>query len=110
MMALLTLVPDISIITERIFEARWSHAAELARLGANIAIEGPSAIVKGGSPLSGAPLMASDLRASAALVIGGLVAKGTTRINRIYHLDRGYERMDEKLRKLGAKVKRVPQT
>ncbi len=110
MMTLLTLVPDISIITERIFEARWSHAAELTRLGANIAIEGPSGIVKGGLPLSGAPLMASDLRASAALVIGGLVAKGTTRINRIYHLDRGYERMDEKLRKLGAKVKRVSQT
>ena len=110
MMALLTLVPDISIITERIFEARWSHAAELARLGANIAIEGPSAIVKGGAPLSGAPLMASDLRASAALVIGGLVAKGTTRINRIYHLDRGYECMDEKLRKLGGKVRRVPQS
>ncbi len=110
MMALLTLVPDISIITERIFEARWSHASELGRLGANIAIEGPSAIVKGGAPLSGAPLMASDLRASAALVIGGLVAKGITRINRIYHLDRGYEHMDEKLRKLGGKVQRVQQS
>ena len=79
----------------------------LARLGADIEIEGPSAIVKGGKPLSGAPVMASDLRASAALVIAGLAAKGTTQVNRIYHLDRGYERMDEKLRRLGARIQRV---
>jgi UDP-N-acetylglucosamine 1-carboxyvinyltransferase len=81
---------------------------ELGRLGAEISVEGPSAIVKGGAPLSGAPVMASDLRASAALVIAGMVAKGSTQVNRIYHLDRGYEKIDEKLRGLGAKVERVP--
>jgi UDP-N-acetylglucosamine 1-carboxyvinyltransferase len=107
MMALLALAPGISIITERIFESRFMHVSELARLGADIEIEGPSAIVKGGRPLSGAPVMASDLRASAALVIAGLAAKGETQVNRIYHLDRGYERMDEKLRKLGARIQRV---
>ncbi len=107
MMALLALAPGISIITERIFESRFMHVSELARLGADIEIEGPSAIVKGGKPLSGAPVMASDLRASAALVIAGLAAKGETQVNRIYHLDRGYERMDEKLRKLGARIQRV---
>jgi len=107
MMALLTQIPGISIITERIFEARFTHASELARLGADVAIEGPSAIVKGGRPLSGAPVMASDLRASAALVIAGLVATGITQVNRIYHLDRGYERMEEKLVALGARVQRV---
>jgi UDP-N-acetylglucosamine 1-carboxyvinyltransferase len=107
MMALLALAPGISIITERIFEARFMHVSELARLGADIEIEGPSAIVKGGRPLSGAPVMASDLRASAALVIAGLAASGTTQVNRIYHLDRGYERMDVKLRKLGARIQRV---
>ena len=107
MMALLALAPGISIITERIFESRFMHVSELARLGADIEIEGPSAIVKGGKPLSGAPVMASDLRASAALVIAGLAAKGETQVNRIYHLDRGYERMDEKLRKLGARIHRV---
>jgi UDP-N-acetylglucosamine 1-carboxyvinyltransferase len=107
MMSLLALAPGISIITERIFESRFMHVSELARLGADIEIEGPSAIVKGGRPLSGAPVMASDLRASAALVIAGLAAKGTTQVNRIYHLDRGYERMDVKLRKLGARIQRV---
>ena len=78
-----------------------------ARLGADIEIEGPSAIVKGGRPLSGAPVMASDLRASAALVIAGMAAKGTTQVNRIYHLDRGYENIDGKLRHLGARIQRV---
>ena len=107
MTALFTLAPGISIITERIFESRFMHVSELARLGADIEIEGPSAIVKGGRPLSGAPVMASDLRASAALVIAGLAAKGTTQVNRIYHLDRGYEKMDSKLRKLGARIQRV---
>jgi UDP-N-acetylglucosamine 1-carboxyvinyltransferase len=107
MTALLSLVPGISIITERIFESRFMHVSELARLGADIEIEGPSAIVKGGRPLSGAPVMASDLRASAALVIAGLAAKGTTQVNRIYHLDRGYEKMDVKLRKLGARIQRI---
>ena len=107
MMALMALTPGISIITERIFESRFMHVSELARLGADIEIEGPSAIVKGGKPLSGAPVMASDLRASAALVIAGLAARGTTQVNRIYHLDRGYENMDEKLRRLGARIERV---
>jgi len=107
MMSLLSLAPGISVITERIFESRFMHVSELARLGADIEIEGPSAIVKGGRPLSGAPVMASDLRASAALVIAGLSAKGTTHVNRIYHLDRGYEHMDLKLRKLGARIERV---
>ncbi len=106
-MALMCRAPGISVITERIFESRFMHVAELARLGAEISIEGPSAIVKGGRPLSGAPVMASDLRASAALVIAGLAATGTTQVHRIYHLDRGYERMEEKLRKLGARIERV---
>ena len=110
MMVLMALTPGISIITERIFESRFMHVSELARLGADIAIEGPSAIVKGGKPLSGAPVMASDLRASAALVIAGLAAKGTTQVNRVYHLDRGYEKIDSKLRKLGARIERVQET
>lgn len=110
MMALMTLTPGISIITERIFESRFMHVSELARLGADIEIEGPSAIVKGDKPLSGAPVMASDLRASAALVIAGLAAKGSTQVNRVYHLDRGYENMDAKLRKLGARVERIEES
>jgi UDP-N-acetylglucosamine 1-carboxyvinyltransferase len=101
------LTSGISIITERIFESRFMHVSELARLGADIAIEGPSAIVKGGKPLSGAPVMASDLRASAALVIAGLAARGTTEVSRVYHIDRGYENIDGKLRKLGARIERV---
>jgi UDP-N-acetylglucosamine 1-carboxyvinyltransferase len=110
MMALMTLTPGISIITERIFESRFMHVSELCRLGADIEIEGPSAIVKGGKPLSGAPVMASDLRASAALVIAGLAARGTTQVNRVYHIDRGYEDIDGKLRKLGARIERVEET
>ncbi|MCL5096423.1 MAG: UDP-N-acetylglucosamine 1-carboxyvinyltransferase [Candidatus Omnitrophica bacterium] len=109
-MVLMTATPGISIVTERIFESRFMHISELARLGANIAVEGPSAIVKGGSLLNGAPIMASDLRASAALVIAGLIAAGTTRVNRIYHVDRGYEKIDEKLRALGARITRVQST
>ena len=110
MMSLLIQAQGISIITERIFESRFMHVSELARLGADIEIEGPSAIVKGGKPLSGAPVMASDLRASAALVIAGMAAKGTTHVNRIYHLDRGYENMELKLQKLGARIQRVEET
>jgi len=110
MMSLLALAPGISIITERIFESRFMHVSELARLGADIEIEGPSAIVKGGRPLSGAPVMASDLRASAALVIAGLAAKGVTQVNRVYHIDRGYENIDGKLRQLGARIQRVEET
>ncbi|KAB2668811.1 MAG: UDP-N-acetylglucosamine 1-carboxyvinyltransferase [Verrucomicrobia bacterium] len=108
LMALMCLAPGTSIITERIFESRFMHASELMRLGADIAIEGPSAIVKGGRPLSGAPVMASDLRASAALVVAGMAAGGTTQVNRVYHLDRGYEKMEEKLERLGARISRVP--
>ena len=109
-MVLMALTSGISIITERIFESRFMHVSELARLGADIAIEGPSAIVKGGKPLSGAPVMASDLRASAALVIAGMAAKGTTQVNRVYHLDRGYEKIDAKLRKLGARIERIQES
>jgi UDP-N-acetylglucosamine 1-carboxyvinyltransferase len=109
MMVLMALTPGLGIITERIFESRFMHVSELARLGAEIAIEGPSAIVKGGRKLSGAPVMASDLRASAALVIAGLAATGTTQVNRIYHLDRGYEKIDQKLRGLGARIQRIAQ-
>ena len=110
MMALMTITPGISIITERIFESRFMHVSELARLGADIEIEGPSAIVKGGKPLSGAPVMASDLRASAALVLAGLAARGTTQVNRVYHIDRGYEQIDQKLRQLGARIERVEES
>src|SRR5438552_66214 len=110
MMVLMTLTPGLSIITERIFESRFMHVSELARLGAEISIEGPSAIVKGGRKRSGAPVMASDLRASAALVLAGLAAQGTTQVNRIYHLDRGYERIDEKLRQLGGRIQRVEES
>jgi len=108
MMVLMLQSPGISIITERIFESRFMHVNELARMGADISIEGPSAIVKGGQPLSGADVMASDLRASAALVLAGLAARGTTRVNRVYHIDRGYENIDGKLRALGANISREP--
>jgi len=107
MMALLTLSTGISIITERVFEARFMHAAELGRLGADVSITGPSAIVKGCKALSGAQVMASDLRASAALVVAGLIASGITQINRIYHLDRGYEMIDKKFGALGARIQRI---
>lgn len=108
MMVFMCLIPGISIITERIFESRFMHVNELIRLGADISIEGPSAIVKGGKQLSGAPVMASDLRASAALVLAGLTATGQTEVNRVYHIDRGYEKIDKKLEKLGARISRVP--
>jgi UDP-N-acetylglucosamine 1-carboxyvinyltransferase len=103
-MSLMTVTPGISVITEKIYPDRFIHISELNRMGADIILEGPTAIVKGVGTLSGAPVMASDLRASAALVLAGLVAKGRTDVHRIYHLDRGYERLDEKLTKLGAKV------
>ena len=108
MMVLMLKSPGISIITERIFESRFMHVNELARMGAGISIEGPSAIVKGGLPLSGADVMASDLRASAALVLAGMAARGVTRVNRVYHIDRGYEDIDGKLRALGANISREP--
>jgi UDP-N-acetylglucosamine 1-carboxyvinyltransferase len=106
-MTLMTQGAGTSIITETIFENRFMHASELVRMGANIKMEGNHAVVTGETRLSGAKLLASDLRASASLVLAGLVAEGVTLIDRIYHLDRGYERIEEKLRKLGADIERV---
>ena len=103
-MSLMTVTDGISVITEKIYPERFIHISELNRMGADILLEGASAIVKGVKALSGAPVMASDLRASAALVLAGLVAKGRTDVHRIYHLDRGYEKIEDKLLKLGAKV------
>jgi len=105
--ALLSLADGISVVTEKIFPDRFMHIAELNRLGANIRKEGPHAIITGASELSGAPVMASDLRASAALILAGLVARGKTIVNRVYHLDRGYERIEEKLSSLGAQISRI---
>jgi UDP-N-acetylglucosamine 1-carboxyvinyltransferase len=96
-----------SLITETIFENRFMHVQELRRLGADIEFEGNTAVVKGMSALEGATVMATDLRASACLVIGGLIAQGRTTVERVYHLDRGYERIEEKLSKLGARIERV---
>jgi UDP-N-acetylglucosamine 1-carboxyvinyltransferase len=108
MCALMTVTPGLSIVTERIYPNRFMHVPELQRMGADIAIEGPSAIIHGVESLSGAPVMASDLRASAALVLAGLAASGETWVQRIYHLDRGYDRLDFKLRSLGATIDRMP--
>jgi UDP-N-acetylglucosamine 1-carboxyvinyltransferase len=105
--ALMSVTPGISAITEKIFPSRFMHVSELRRMGARIELEGATAILHGVEHLSGAPVMASDLRASAALVLAGLVAHGTTEVNRVYHIDRGYEHIDEKLRKLGAEIERV---
>lgn len=105
--ALMTQVEGISIITERIYPNRFMHVPELQRMGADIAIEGPSAIIKGASKLSGAPVMASDLRASAALILAAFAATGDTWIQRIYHLDRGYEHFEQKLAGLGARIERL---
>lgn len=106
-MALMCIADGTSIIKETIFENRFMHVAELRRMGADISIEGGTATVKGIKVLKGAPLMATDLRASASLVLAGLIAKGVTEVTRIYHLDRGYERMEEKLKRLGADIQRV---
>ena len=105
-MALMTITPGISIITEKIYPNRFMHVPELGRMGAKIILEGPSAIVHGVKKLSGAPVMASDLRASAALVLAGLVAEGMTEVQRVYHLDRGYENLEQKLTSLGAVIRR----
>jgi UDP-N-acetylglucosamine 1-carboxyvinyltransferase len=109
MTSLLTVASGTSVITETIFEKRFAHVAELIRLGADITIDGRSAVIKGTRGLFGAPVMSSDLRNSAALIIAGLAAKGTTEVYRIYHLDRGYERMEKKLAVLGAEIRRAPQ-
>jgi UDP-N-acetylglucosamine 1-carboxyvinyltransferase len=105
--ALLTLARGTSVVTENIFESRFMHAMELDRMGASIEVSGNMAIVHGRAGLSGAQVMASDLRASAALVLAGLVARGETEIRRIYHLDRGYEQLEEKLAGVGARIRRV---
>jgi UDP-N-acetylglucosamine 1-carboxyvinyltransferase len=107
MMALMTLCHGASMITETIFENRFMHVPELCRMGANITVHGSSALVRGVSTLSGAEVMATDLRASVSLVLAGLAAKGDTVLNRVYHLDRGYEKLEEKLTKVGAKVERI---
>jgi UDP-N-acetylglucosamine 1-carboxyvinyltransferase len=106
-MALATQAEGTSMITENIFENRFMHAQELTRMGANIKIEGRRAIVRGRSPLSAAAVLASDLRASASLVLAALVADGETIIDRVYHLDRGYENIEEKLRGVGAQIRRI---
>lgn len=106
-MAMMSIANGLSVITETVFENRFMHVSELRRMGADIRIEGKNAIVKGKPYLSGAPVMATDLRASASLVLAGLAAEGVTEISRVYHLDRGYERIEEKLSRLGANIKRV---
>ncbi|MBP1719429.1 MAG: murA [Deltaproteobacteria bacterium] len=106
-MALMCLANGLAVITETVFENRFMHVSELKRMGADIRVEGSNAIVRGVASLTGAPVMATDLRASASLVLAGLAAEGKTEVSRIYHLDRGYEKLDEKLVRLGAKIKRV---
>ena len=107
MMALMSLVDGNSIMTETIFENRFMHVPEMLRMGAKIQLKGNAALIEGVESLSGAPVMCTDLRASAALILCALVASGTTEIQRVYHLDRGYEKIDEKLTNLGAKIQRV---
>jgi UDP-N-acetylglucosamine 1-carboxyvinyltransferase len=106
-MTLATQAGGACIITENIFENRYLHAQELVRMGANIKIDGRRAVVRGKTPLSGAAVLASDLRASASLVLAALVADGETIIDRVYHIDRGYERIEEKLRSVGAQIRRI---
>jgi UDP-N-acetylglucosamine 1-carboxyvinyltransferase len=106
-MALACLADGNSVITERIYEQRFLHVAELSRMGANLFRQGSTVVVSGVPELVGAPVMASDLRASASLVLAGLAAQGETVIRRVYHLDRGYEQMEQQLRSLGARIERV---
>jgi UDP-N-acetylglucosamine 1-carboxyvinyltransferase len=107
MMALMSISTGKCVITETIFESRFTHVGELRRMGADIQTQGPSAIIQGMPHLQGAPVMASDLRASACLILAGLAAEGETHVQRIYHLDRGYERIEAKLQRVGAKMMRV---
>lgn len=106
-MALMARADGVSVITEKIYPERFIHASELQRLGARIRREGPSAIIEGIAELRGAPVMASDLRASASLVLAGLVARGSTDVRRVYHIDRGYERIEQKLQHIGADIERI---
>jgi UDP-N-acetylglucosamine 1-carboxyvinyltransferase len=107
LMGLLCLADGMSVITERIFPDRFLHVGELNRMGARIRKEGATAVIQGVKELQGAKVMASDLRASAALVLAGLMAKGTTRIDRVYHIDRGYEKIEQKLAAVGASIERI---
>jgi len=109
MMALMAVAQGSSMITETVFESRFMHVLELQRMGAEIRIDGNHAVVTGVERLSGAPVMASDLRASACLILAGLAAEGETRVGRVYHLDRGYEQLEQKLAGLGARVRRAPE-
>ena len=106
-MVLMSIATGLSVIAETIFEHRYIHVGELRRMGADITISGNSAVVRGVNKLSAAPVMASDLRASASLILAGLVAEGETEINRVYHLDRGYEALEKKFAGLGAVIRRV---
>ncbi|HEX7781306.1 MAG TPA: UDP-N-acetylglucosamine 1-carboxyvinyltransferase [Sphingobium sp.] len=106
-MAMLTLADGASVLTETIFENRYMHVPELARMGADISVNGRTAVVRGVEKLTGAPVMATDLRASMSLILAGLAAEGETQVNRVYHLDRGYERLEEKLSAVGADIERV---
>jgi UDP-N-acetylglucosamine 1-carboxyvinyltransferase len=107
MMALLCTAQGTSVLEERIFENRFMHAPELIRMGANIEVHGGTATVTGVDRLKGAPVMATDLRASVSLILAGLAAEGETIVNRVYHLDRGYERVEEKLSACGAQIERI---
>jgi UDP-N-acetylglucosamine 1-carboxyvinyltransferase len=106
-MVLMSLARGLSVISETIFENRFIHVSELQRMGADIRIQENAAIIQGVESLSGAPVMATDLRASASLILAGLAAEGVTQVSRVYHLDRGYEGLDKKLSKLGANIRRV---
>jgi len=106
-MALMSLSGGVSLISETVFENRFMHVAELIRMGADIKIDGHTAVVMGVPKLKGAPVMATDLRASASLILAGLAAEGETVISRVYHIDRGYENIEEKLSKTGARIRRI---
>ncbi len=106
-MVLMCLAPGLSVVSETIFENRFIHVSELQRMGANIKISGNAAVVQGGKPLTGAPVMATDLRASASLILAGLAAQGTTEVSRVYHIDRGYEAIEKKLAQLGSRIWRT---
>jgi len=106
-MVLMTVARGSCLISETIFENRFIHVGELRRMGADITVSGNAALIKGVAKLSGAPVMATDLRASASLILAGLIAENTTEINRVYHLDRGYESLETKFQQLGAVIRRV---
>jgi UDP-N-acetylglucosamine 1-carboxyvinyltransferase len=107
-MVLMCLAKGLSVISETIFENRFIHVSELQRMGADIKVSGNTAVIQGGKPLTGAPVMATDLRASASLILAGLAAEGTTEVSRVYHIDRGYESIEKKLAQLGGQLRRVP--